>query len=276
MGVEVPRQVGGLRSVVAARAEAEPRPAAAWAGGASGGGLGGGGSTGGGGGGGGGGTINPPAAPTLQSATPGNAQVTLRWTFVTGALGYDVFAGDSIGTLAIAQSISSGSTTSVTLTGLTDDQLTFFAVSARGQGGTSPQSNILSATPRAPALDVVSSAPDAGATAPRDTALELEFSAAVQTSSTALTLTPPAALTWAWAFGNTRLRLSPTGGTFAANTAYTLTLQSAQTSGGLRPRGALHPRASPTGALPLLVQETVPQVTAVLPADSTAPPGSRS
>ena len=99
--------------------------------------------------------------------------MTLRWSYVTGALGYDVYAGGSAGTLAIALDVTSGSTTNATLTGLTNDQLTFFAVSARGQGGSSTLSNVLSATPRAPALDVSSPVPDAGATVPpgcRDTA----------------------------------------------------------------------------------------------------------
>lgn len=211
----------------------------------------------------GGGTANPPAAPVLEEANAGNARVDLEWSYVSGAYEYDVLSGTDASSLTVARTVQ---TRSAAMTGLTNDTTYFFAVIARGAGGDSPRSNVLQAMPRAPALDVIGTTPDAGATGvPRDQTIELRFSNAVLTSSTMLTITPTVGLDWDWNGGNTRLELAPTGGTFAANTTYTLTLSAARSSSGNLQLRAPYALTFTTGALPLSVEETVPQVTDVTP-----------
>lgn len=54
--------------------------------------------------------------------------------------------------------------------------------------------------------------------------LDLRFNNNVQVTSTMLTLSPPAPLTWTWSSGNTRLRLAPTDGTFWASVVNALSI----------------------------------------------------
>jgi len=83
-----------------------------------------------------------PAVPTGLVATPGDGQVGLNWTAVTGATGYTVSAnGTPAGTVTSA---------SDTVTGLTDGTTYRFTVAATNGGGSSAQSGAVTATPEPP------------------------------------------------------------------------------------------------------------------------------
>ena len=93
----------------------------------------------------------PPAAPSLTSATAGNAQVTLVWGAVTGATSYNVYHGTAAGVTKTTGIKSTGVTSPYAVTGLTNGTPYFFIVTAQGAGGESAASNERSATPTAPA-----------------------------------------------------------------------------------------------------------------------------
>jgi hypothetical protein len=93
----------------------------------------------------------PPAAPSLTSATAGNAQVTLAWGAVTGATSYNVYHGTATGVTKATGIKSSGVTSPYAVTGLTNGTPYFFIVTSQGAGGESAASNERSATPTAPA-----------------------------------------------------------------------------------------------------------------------------
>ena len=93
----------------------------------------------------------PPAAPSLTSATAGNAQVTLVWGAVTGATSYNVYHGTAAGVTKATGIKSAGVTSPYAVTGLTNGTPYFFIVTAQGAGGESAASNERSATPTAPA-----------------------------------------------------------------------------------------------------------------------------
>ncbi len=83
-----------------------------------------------------------PAAPTGVMATAGNAQVSLTWTTVPGATGYQVFRnGTQVGTPTAA---------AFTDTGLTNNTAYSYTVKATNLGGTSAASAAVSATPTNP------------------------------------------------------------------------------------------------------------------------------
>jgi fibronectin type 3 domain-containing protein len=93
----------------------------------------------------------PPAAPSLTSATAGNAQVTLAWTAVAGATSYNVYRGTAAGVTKVSGTKSTGVTSPYDVTGLTNGTPYFFVVTAVNGTLESVESNERSATPTAPA-----------------------------------------------------------------------------------------------------------------------------
>jgi uncharacterized protein (DUF1800 family)/fibronectin type 3 domain-containing protein len=94
----------------------------------------------------------PPAAPTGLTATPGDKQIVLAWTAVTGAATYNVYRGTTSGAEA-ATAIATGITgTTFTNTGLTNGTTYFYQVSATNAIGTGDKSAEASAKPAPPPL----------------------------------------------------------------------------------------------------------------------------
>ena len=109
-------------------------------------------------------TPQPPGAPTGLTATVGDGTITLSWTAPTN------IGGSAIASYTIQQSTNAGNTwtasippisagTTVTVTGLTNDQIYHFRVNATNAQGAGTASNIVIATPTASAQQ--STAPSA-------------------------------------------------------------------------------------------------------------------
>ena len=106
----------------------------------------------------------PPPAPINVVAVPGDGQVTLTWSGVSGASSYNIYyrAGSSVSKTNGAVISSSG--TSKTITGLVNGTQYAFGVTALGENGESAISAIVVATPLAvlPAPTGVSATPGDG------------------------------------------------------------------------------------------------------------------
>jgi hypothetical protein len=92
----------------------------------------------------------PPNAPTLDSATPGNAQVSLAWSAPSGGAaptGYKVKRGTSPG--VYGTTIDVGNVTSYVNTGLSNGTTYYYQIVAYNAAGDGTGSNELSATPAA-------------------------------------------------------------------------------------------------------------------------------
>ncbi|TND00220.1 MAG: PA14 domain-containing protein, partial [Gammaproteobacteria bacterium] len=93
-----------------------------------------------------------PAAPVLNTATAGNAQVSLSWSAAAGATEYRIYYGTAAGVYGPGGDgpgapITVGNVTTSTVTGLTNGTTYYFAVSAVNTGGESSKSNEVSAIP---------------------------------------------------------------------------------------------------------------------------------
>ena len=99
-----------------------------------------------------------PSAPTLNSATPGNSQVSLAWTVPTSDGGSPITGYTATANQGGATCSTSGSTT-CTISGLVNGTSYSFTVRATNSVGTGPASNSLSESPRtvpgAPSLNSV-------------------------------------------------------------------------------------------------------------------------
>ena len=93
-------------------------------------------------------TTSPIASPVMGSPNPGNEQVTLNWSSVSGALGYYVRFGIASGSYGTA--IDVGNVTSYTVLRLANDYPYYFVVMAYDQNGASQNSNEVTAIPMAP------------------------------------------------------------------------------------------------------------------------------
>jgi Fibronectin type III domain len=94
----------------------------------------------------------PPSAPTLNSATPGNGQVTLAWSAPSSNGGaavtnYTIYRGTTTGSETFLVTV--GNVTSYIDAGLTNGQTYFYTVAGVNVAGTGPRSNERSATPQA-------------------------------------------------------------------------------------------------------------------------------
>jgi len=89
-----------------------------------------------------------PSAPTGLGATPGNAQVALAWTAVSGATGYNVKRSATSGG-PYANVGANVAATSFTNTGLTNGTTYYYVVTALNASGESPISTQVSSTPAA-------------------------------------------------------------------------------------------------------------------------------
>jgi RHS repeat-associated protein len=87
--------------------------------------------------------IQPPEAPVLVIAEPGQQEVTLTWEPVADAVGYKVQYGTNSG--GYSESVYAGDVTTYTVTGLADETTYYFAVAAYNEDGDSGLSNELSA-----------------------------------------------------------------------------------------------------------------------------------
>ncbi len=89
--------------------------------------------------------------PVLAVPAAGDAAVTLKWTPVSGAAGYKVFASTVPGTYGTALATLGPAANSYSAAGLTNGTTYYFVVKAVNGGGDSAASGEVSATPQAPA-----------------------------------------------------------------------------------------------------------------------------
>lgn len=101
-----------------------------------------------------------PAQVTGLAATPGNGQVQLSWTAVTGATSYSVYLGATSGAETLVT--NTVSTTSYTASSLTNGTPVFFKVSASNASGEGPQSAEVTATPAASVVATPTFSPAGG------------------------------------------------------------------------------------------------------------------
>ncbi len=97
-----------------------------------------------------------PSAPAGLTATAGNAQVALSWSAASGATSYNVY--DSTASGGPYTKVTSVTTTSYTVTGLTNGAAYYFVVTAVNSTGESPHSTQATATPVATATAAVMTA----------------------------------------------------------------------------------------------------------------------
>jgi fibronectin type 3 domain-containing protein len=90
----------------------------------------------------------PTAAPSILTAVPGNAGVSLNWNAVPGATGYVVRRSTTSGTGYV--DLPGITTTSLLDTGLVNGTTYYYQVAATNAGGPGPASTQISATPVAP------------------------------------------------------------------------------------------------------------------------------
>ncbi len=91
--------------------------------------------------------LAPPPAPPGLAVVAGDGKVTLSWNAAARAAAYNVFMGTSAGGESAAPVLSGLSGTTATINGLVNGATYYFVVNATNVGGTSPNSNEVSATP---------------------------------------------------------------------------------------------------------------------------------
>ena len=89
-------------------------------------------------------------APTGFGITGGDKQVSLSWNSVSGATSYNIYYGTAPGVFPSGTKTTGVTTTSTTISGLTDGTTYYFAVTAVGGGTESQPTSELSATPQVP------------------------------------------------------------------------------------------------------------------------------
>lgn len=101
-----------------------------------------------------------PGIPTGLTATPGDKQIVLAWTAVTGATSYNIYRGTTSNGQAAA-AVGTSATPSFTNTGLTNGTKYFYKVAAVNAVGTGNKSAEASATPTAPGMQLTQAQKDA-------------------------------------------------------------------------------------------------------------------
>ncbi len=117
---------------------------------------------------------DPPQAPTGVSASPGDTQVTLTWSAVDGATGYNIYWAESEGvTIELGTQIA-GATSPYVHTGLTNETTYYYVVTAENANGESIESNEVLAIPSATC--VPPPAPSGVAASPQDGQAQISWS----------------------------------------------------------------------------------------------------
>lgn len=129
-----------------------------------------------------------PGAPTLNSATAGNAQVTLSWSAPSSNGGnavtsYKIYRGTSAGSESYLTTV--GNVLSYTNGGLANGQVYFYRVSAVNAAGEGALSNEASATPAAP--NTVPGAPTLNSATAGNGQVTLSWTAPSSDGGTAIT-----------------------------------------------------------------------------------------
>ncbi|MHB8910895.1 MAG: fibronectin type III domain-containing protein [Syntrophales bacterium] len=88
-----------------------------------------------------------PAAPTDVTATPGNGQVTIAWTAVSGATSYNIYWSTTSGVAPANGTKITGATSPYTQSGLINDTTYYYVVTAVDGNGESTPSSQVSAMP---------------------------------------------------------------------------------------------------------------------------------
>ncbi len=95
--------------------------------------------------------VAKPLAPIGVSATAGNGQASLSWTYVAGATSYNVYYRTATGVTIANGTKVTGATNGAAITGLTNGTPYYFVVTAVNATGESVASSEVSATPQVPA-----------------------------------------------------------------------------------------------------------------------------
>ena len=157
-----------------------------------------------------------PGAPTMLTATAGNAQVALVWGAPTNSggdpvIGYQIYQGTSPGGETLLTSTST-TTAAYTSTGLSNGTTYYFVVSAVTSAGEGPFSNEASATPA-----TLPGAPTGLTATGGDTQVVLDWAAPASNGGSAIMFynvyegTAPGAETLLGSTGTTSTTFTPTG-----------------------------------------------------------------
>ena len=208
--------------------------------------------------------VDPPAtvpsAPTIGTATAGNAQATVSWA-APGSNGGAAINGYVVtpyvnGVLAQTATTFGTTATTQTVTGLTNGTAYTFRVAARNAIGTGPQSAASNAVTPASAA-TVPGAPTIGSAVARDAEVSLSWTAPVSNGGAAINgyvVTPyvNGVAQAARTFGSTATSQVITG--LVNGTAYTFRV-AARNAVGVGPQSAMSNAATPTGDLGKIVSD---------------------
>lgn len=114
-----------------------------------------------------------PAIPTNLSVEPGDTVNTVQWSAVAGATSYTLYWTDVAPLTKQSAKVITGAVSPYKHTGLTNDKLLYYAVTARNSGGESDLSSVVGAMPVAP----VPAAPTTLAATPGDASVALAWAA---------------------------------------------------------------------------------------------------
>jgi fibronectin type 3 domain-containing protein len=125
-----------------------------------------------------------PPAPTGLTPTPGNSQVALSWTPVSGATGYDVYRGTSSGGESLLSTGTNVSASTFTDSTAVNGTQYFYYVTALNGSLQSGKSNEVSATPQAPQTGSLVLAISAGGPASGSFVADTDFSGGTASAGT--------------------------------------------------------------------------------------------